>query len=108
MKVIFTSEADNCLSDIYLYHREYSYEYAVGFQTSIEEYLTTTLSDNPKLGRHYNHDLGIRRLVYKEKYNVYYVIKDNMIYVIFIYDGQMDFNQQIERGDIDMPPLDED
>lgn len=107
MKVVFTTTADSCLSDIYLYHRDYSYDYAVDFQTEIERHLTFALGDNPQLGRVYNRERSVRRLVYKEKYNVYYVVEDGTIFVVFIYDGQMNVNQQIELGDADMPDFSE-
>ena len=108
MNVVFTATADACLLDIYLYHRDYSRQYAVDFQNTIAQYLTTRLADNPKLGRVFNRDQGIHRLVYQQKYNVYYVIQTDVIFVIYVFDGQMDVNQQIERGEISLPDVPKD
>ena len=105
MKVIITEAADVCLAEIYLYHRGYSFDYAVRFQTKLEKHLVESLMQNPMLGHPYNRDTGLRRLIYRGKYNVYYVTRPDAIYVIYVFDGQRDANQQIARGEIKLPPL---
>lgn len=105
MKVVVTDRAKESLLPIYAYHFAYSEAYADAFQDKLDTYLTTTLADNPKLGHLYHRDQGIYRLIYRQQYNVYYVIQAETVFVVYVFDGQMDINQRIERGAVDLPDL---
>lgn len=47
------------------------------------------LSSNPLLGRLYHEQRGIRRLIFQKRYNIYYTLREDTVFVLFIFDGRM-------------------
>ena len=105
MKIVLTRSAREDLMSIYAYHFDYSEDYADKFQEGLDAYIREMLSHNPQIGRVYNQDMGMRRLIYRKAYNIYYVVRDHAIYIVFVFDGQRDANTQIEHGPFDLPDL---
>ncbi len=63
MKVVMTQTASESLWPIYLYHSDYSQDYAEAFQYEIDRFILEHLSSNPLLGHLYHEPRGIRRLM---------------------------------------------
>jgi plasmid stabilization system protein ParE len=105
MKVVITETASESLWPIYLHHLDYSLEYAEAFQYEIDRFIVEHLSDNPLLGRLYHEARGIRRLVFQKRYNIYYAIRREIIFVLCIFDGRMEINQDIEEHGLDVEAL---
>ncbi len=95
MKVIITETASESLWPIFERHLEYSEEYAVNFQWEIEGYIQEQLSAHPEIGSVIHEPRGIRRLVYKKGYNIYYTIRAEAVFVLFIFHGRLEINQLI-------------
>lgn len=96
MKVVITDNASESLWPIYLYHLDYSQDYAEAFQYEIDRFMVEHLSRNPLLGHLYHEARGIRRVIFRKRYNVYYSVRGETVFILFIFDGRMDINQQIE------------
>lgn len=105
MKVTITNAADESLWPIYLYHLKYSQNYADQFQRGLDIFLIKILGQDPHLGRLYHSDRNIRRIVYEKRYNVYYTIRDDVLFVLFVFDGRMQVNQDIEDYGLDTDSL---
>ena len=103
MQTYVTKTAQENLGELYDWHREYSESYAEQFHDEIVMYLLRTLPDNPKIGHVYNAAKRLYRLIYKRRYNVYYTIKGDAIYILFIIDGRMLFNSELAGPDIEIP-----
>ena len=102
MKVVITDSAIESLWPIYLHHQGYSQDYADTFQYKIDHFILENLSVNPLLGHLYHEARNIRRLIFEKRYNIYYTIRDESVFVMFIFDGRMDINQQIEEHGLDL------
>lgn len=50
MKVILTESAEENLWQIYRYHSDYNKAYADTFQSDLNDFILTSLSQHPKLG----------------------------------------------------------
>jgi len=99
MKVVITGAASESLWPIYLYHLEYSQDHADQFQYEIDRFIVENLKTNPLLGHVYHEERGIRRLVFRKRYNIYYTVRNDVVFVLFIFDGRMDINSQLrEQG----------
>lgn len=109
MKVTITNAADESLWPIYLYHLKYSQDYADQFQRDLDRFLVDVLGQNPHLGRLYHPARDIRRVVYEKRYNVYYTIREirseETLFVLFVFDGRMQVNQDIEDHGLDTDSL---
>ena len=105
MNVTITNAADESLWPIYLYHLEYSQDYADKFQQNLDRFLVDVLGLNPHLGRPYDPARNIRRVVYEKRYNVYYTIREEVLFVLFVFDGRMTVNQDIEDRGLDIDSL---
>lgn len=105
MKVVITDSASESLWPIYLYHLDYSQDYAEAFQFEIDRFMVEHLSNNPLLGHLYHEAQGTRRIIFQKRYNIYYTIRSKTVFVLFIFDGRMDINQQIEEDGIDVSKL---
>tara|TARA_B110000977_G_C10699207_1_gene346662 strand:- start:84 stop:398 length:315 start_codon:yes stop_codon:yes gene_type:complete len=103
MKVIITDSAKSDLFQIYVHQLDYSAVYADDFQFKIDEYITKNLSDFPKLGHVFNDKKGLYRLIYDKRYNIYYTIKDEAVFVLYIIDGPLNFNSILLNPDIELP-----
>lgn len=104
MKVIVTQEADDNRFAIYLYHLGYSEDHANRFEYDLDQYLEL-LAENPLMGHVYNEEKGIYRAIFRKKHNIYYLIRDEALYIIYVLDGQLDFNTVLESEDAPVPPL---
>ena len=100
-----TRTASESLWPIYLYHSDYSQDYAEAFQYEIDRFILEHLSSNPLLGHLYHESCGIRRLIFQKRYNIYYTVRDNTVFVLFIFDGRMGINQEIEEHGLDTDDL---
>ena len=107
MKVVITDSASESLWPTYLYHLDYSQDYAEAFQFEIDRFMVEHLSSNPLLGHLYHEARGIRRIIFQKRYNIYYAIRSETVFVLFIFDGRMDINQQIEADGLDVSMLPE-
>lgn len=105
MKVVMTKTASESLWPIYLYHSDYSQDYAEAFQYEIDRFILEHLSSNPLLGHLYHEPRGIRRLIFQKRYNIYYTLRDDTAFVLFIFDGRMGINQDIEEHGLDTNDL---
>lgn len=101
MKVVMTQAASESLWPIYQYHSDYSPDYAEAFQYEIDRFILEHLSSNPLLGRLYHEPRGIRRLIFQKRYNIYYTLREDTVFVLFIFDGRMKINQDIEEHGLD-------
>ncbi len=95
MKVVITDSASESLWPIYLHHLDYSQNYAETFQYEIDRFMVEHLSRNPLLGHLYHEARGIRRIIFRKRYNVYYSVHNETVFVLFIFDGRMNINQKI-------------
>ena len=105
MKVVITNSASESLWPIYLYHLDYSQGFAETFQYEIDRFIVEHLSSNPLLGHLYHEPRGIRRVIFQKRYNVYYTVRNETVFVLFIFDGRMDINQDIEEHGLDVDGL---
>ncbi len=95
MKVVITQTAEASLEEIYRYKCEYSVVHADEFLTEIYAFIVKNLSEFPHLGHVYNEMRGLFRLVSRKGFNVYYAIDDQTVFVLFIIDGALNFNQEL-------------
>ena len=56
----------------------------------------------PPLGHLHHKAKGIRRIIFQKHYNVYYTIRNQTVFVLFIFDRRMDINQRIETDGLDL------
>jgi len=105
MQVIITKNAENNLGEIYAYHTEHSLAYADSFHDELTGFIIENLTDHPRLGHVYNPEKQIFRLIYKGRYNTYYTIGGDQIFILFIIDGRLSLNAELAEPDIELPPL---
>lgn len=105
MKVVMTKAASESLWPIYLYHSDYSQDYAEAFQYEIDRFILEHLSSNPLLGHLYHEPRSIRRLIFQKRYNIYYTLRGDTVFVLLVFDGRMGINQDIEEHGIDTDNL---
>ena len=105
MKVVITRAASESLWPIYLYYLEYSQDYADQFQYEIDCFIVDNLKANPLLGHVYHEERGIRRLIFRKRYNVYYAVREDAVFVLFVFDGRMDINSQLREQGLNVDAL---
>jgi len=105
MKVVITESASESLWPIYQYHCQYSEDFADEFQQSIDSFMLAHLSSNPLLGHLYHEGHGIRRLIFQKRYNIYYTVRDEAAYILFIFDGRMDINSELQEHGLNVDDL---
>jgi len=105
MRVFLTEHAEENLWQIYRYHADYSESYAESFQAELTDYIFSALSQHPELGAVYNEAINLRRMVYAKRYNIYYVLRDDALYIIYILDGRMLLNVELADPDADLPTI---
>ena len=105
MKVVMTQSASESLWPIYLYHSDYSQDYAETFQYEIDRFILERLSSNPLLGHLYHEGRGIRRLIFQKRYNIYYTVRDEAVYILFVFDGRMDINSELQAHGLNVDDL---
>lgn len=104
MIVHFTQNALANLDSIFEYHADYNNDYAYKFNNEIMSQIRDNLSQFSEMGSLYNLKKSIRRLVF-ERYNVYYLHKPDIVYVLFVIDAKMHLNTEIQEPDFKIPSL---
>ena len=66
---------------------------------------TENLSQFPRLGHVYNPERGLFRLIYAKAFNIYYTIRDQEVFVLFIIDGSISLNQELADPKVTLPEL---
>jgi plasmid stabilization system protein ParE len=105
MKIFFTQSAEDCLRAIWDHDRGYSEGLADSFQRDIERFIRDSIGDNPKIGHVWHASRGIRRLIFRRRHNIFYVLRKDAAFILFIFDGRMDINQQIAESGLDIEAL---
>lgn len=105
MKVFLTQAAEDCLRAIWDHDRLYSESLAAAFQRDFDRFLRDILGANPEIGHPWHPPRGIRRLIFRRRHNVFYILRDEAVWVLFIFDGRMDINQQIAEAGVDVDAL---
>ncbi|PWE26957.1 hypothetical protein C4N9_19535 [Pararhodobacter marinus] len=105
MKVLLTATAEECLRAIWNHDRHYSETLADGFQRDIDRFMRDMIGDNPEIGHVWHAPRGIRRLIFRKRHNIFYVVRDGSAWILFIFDGRMDINQQIAEAGLDVETL---
>lgn len=105
MKVILTENAEDNLWQIYTYHADYSETYAETFQAELTDFIFTSLSQHPELGTVYNQSISLYRMVYSGRYNIYYTLKPDALYIVYVLDGRMQINMTLGEPDAQLPDL---
>ena len=105
MKVILTETADDCLWMIWDRDRLYSEDVAEEFQCDIDHFIRDTISENPEIGHVWHAPRGIRRLIFRRRHNIFYTLRENVAWVLFIFDGRMNINQDIAEAGLDVEAL---
>jgi toxin ParE1/3/4 len=104
MQVIITQNAEDNLGEIYSYHSEYSPAYADNFHDELTRFIIENLTVHPRLGHIHNPEKQIFRLIYQGRYNTYYTIKGNQVFVLFVIDGRLSLNAELAEQDVELPP----
>lgn len=105
MKVFLTQTAEDCLWAIWDHDRLYSESLAEAFQRDIDRFMQDVLGANPEIGHLWHAPRGIRRLIFRRRHNIFYTLRDETAWVLFIFDGRMDINQQIAGAGLDVEAL---
>lgn len=105
MKVVLTETAENCLWAIWNHDRLYSEQLADRFQRDIDRFIRDALGTNPEIGHVSHAPRGIRRLIFRRRHNIFYTLQDGTAWVLFIFDGRMDINQQIAEAGLGVEAL---
>ena len=105
MKVIITQSAEDSLDEIYRYKCEYSVAHADEFLSNIYAFTTENLSQFPRLGHIYNPKRDLFRLIYAKTFNIYYTIREQEVFVLFIIDGSISLNQDLADPSVTLPEL---
>jgi len=91
MRVFLTEHAEENLWQIYRYHADYN--------------IFSALSQHPELGAVYNETINLRRMIYAKRYNIYYVLRDDALYIIYILDGRMLLNVELADPEAELPTI---
>ncbi len=105
MKIHFTEHAEENLTTIYAYQCEYAREFAESFNDEIVDFIISNLTDHPKLGYVYNQAQSLYRIIYKQRYNIYYLIRNDTIFILYILDGRLLLNEGLGEVDVTLPPV---
>jgi len=103
MKVTITESAKVGLFEIYIHQLDYSEKYADGFQYNIDDFIVKNLSVFPKLGHLFNEDKDLYRLIYEKRYNIYYLIEEGEVFILYIVDGPLNLNTVLLDPNIQLP-----
>lgn len=105
MKVFLTETAEDCLWSIWDHQRLYSEDLADKFQRDIDRFIRDAIAANPEIGHLWHGQRSIRRLIFRRRHNIFYALRDDAAYVLFVFDGSMDINQQIAETGLDVEGL---
>ena len=89
------------LEEIFDYHVEYSFDYAVKFQEDLSSYIHINLEQFPKIGHLYNESKMIYRLIY-DKHNIYYKIENNQVSIYLVIGSKLELNELLKKDDIEL------
>jgi len=107
MKIIITETAQQGQFDIYQYYKDYSVSYAEKTYFDLDKFIRQNLSEHPRMGHLYNESKSLYRLIYQKRYNIYYVIRADQIFVLYIIDGRIEMNMLLADPDVELPQIDE-
>jgi plasmid stabilization system protein ParE len=105
MRVFLTQAAEDCLWAIWDHDQHYSESLAQDFQRDIDRFIREGVGANPEIGHVWHATRGIRRVIFRRRHNIFYVLRDDVAFVLFIFDGRMDINQQIAESGLDVETL---
>ena len=105
MKVFLTQAAEDCLWAIWDHDRLYSERLAEEFQRDLDRFMRDAIGANSEIGHVWHAPRGIRRLIFRRRHNVFYALRDDVAFVLFIFDGRMDINQQVAKSGLDVETL---
>lgn len=108
MAIYLTHTAREGMREIFEYNAKYTVEFAITFAEKVNRFLFDRLSEHPRSGTLYNPEKDIFRLVYRYRrrsVNIYYIAKDDDIYVIYVLDGRVKLNAILETSNAEIPPL---
>mgnify|MGYP003604651941 CR=1 FL=1 len=105
MKVFLTETAEDCLWAIWDHDRLYSEALAEAFQRDIDCFIRNAIGANPEIGHIWHAPRGIRRLIFRRRHNIFYTLRADVAFVLFVFDGRMDINQQIAESGLDVDAL---
>lgn len=106
MQIAITQNAENDLEALYGYHADYSIAFADSFHDEIVTFIIDNLSQFPAMGREEVGQAPIRKLVYKAAFNIYYTVRDETAFILYILDGRRFLNEKISLlGDDDVDGL---
>jgi len=69
------------------------------------DFIISNLTAHSKLGHVYNEAQNLYRLIYKQRYNIYYLIIDDTIFILYILDGRLLLNEELVEADVTLPPI---
>ena len=105
MKVVLTETAENCLWAIWDHDRLYSEQIADRFQRDINRFIRDAIGENPEIGHIWHAARGVRRLIFQRRHNIFYALHENTAWVLFVFDGRMNINQQIAETELNVEAL---
>jgi plasmid stabilization system protein ParE len=105
MKVFLTESAEDCLWAIWDHDRHLSEALANKFQRDVDRFIRETIGAQPGIGHVWHAPREIRRLIFRRRHNIFYILRDDVAYVLFIFDGRMDINQQIAESGLEVEAL---
>ena len=105
MKVFLTQTAEDCLRAIWEHDQLYSESLADNFQRDLDRFIRDAIGANPEIGHVWHAPRAIRRLIFRRRHNIFYALRDDVAFVLFIFDGRMDINQQIAEAGLDVDAL---
>ncbi len=89
MKIIYLPQAENSLDDIFEYIKHNSEKSAVNVYNNIIDEIDR-LVIFPNIGQAYHSIIGIRTLVVVKNYKVVYIVDNEVIYIILVWDCRQD------------------
>ncbi len=101
MQVIITQNAEDNLGKIYAYHSEYSLAYADSFHDELIRFIIKNLADHSRIGHVHNPEKQIFRLIYDGRYNTYYTIEGDQVFILFIIDGRLSLNAELAGPNVE-------
>ena len=74
-------------------------------ESKIYAFTTENLSEFPRLGHVYNPERALFHLIYGKAFNIYYTIREQEVFVLFVIDGSISLNQDLADQDVNLPQL---
>ena len=102
MEIHFTEHAEENLASIHAYHCAYNEDFANSFNDEITDFIISGLTAHPKLGHVYNEAENLYRLIFRQRYSIYYLIRNDTIFILYILDGRLSLNEKLRQADIEL------